>query len=320
MRATTNLGNIVRIQLPNIRLYVRFSRLPVAIRAGTLGRLCRRMLEYAAQVVVCGAVTNSLEELDRRIEILRDEVRRALMAGDTVRANQVRVELRRVERAWHDAIDAVAAPDDAAKAAGPLGSILSVRDQVHQALTLLGVPSAPKMVVAVQDVFFAGELSSEKVRHLRRDEERSFRSSPHARPYYLCSALTADRLIAARGLLAVSTWPISRRIVGPLSGRVDFLTGAIHVAEQVGRMSEPTLPAKRLLRRFATSIPSAGDSFDALDPATVAEAARTELAVHQDDDQVQRDVAAERATSQLDERQQLFGSTLTVVSQSTTER
>lgn len=75
-------------------------------------------------------------------------------------------------------------------------------------------------------------------------------------PYYLCSALTADRLVPARGLLAVSTWPLSRRVIGPLSPRVDFLLAARRLAEQLDRTSDASLPALRLLWQFAAK-PSA---------------------------------------------------------------
>jgi hypothetical protein len=254
-----------------------------------------------------------LEELERHIEGLRTEVRRAAMSGNSALARELRAELRRVERAWDDALAALTAPEQDPDLGRQSGPLLPIRDQVHQALTLLGVPSAPKLIVAVHAAFFAGEMASAQLTSLRRDEERSFRSSPHARPYYLCSALTADRLVPARGLLAVSTWPMPRRVIGPLSARVDFLTAAIQLSEQIDRLGEPTLPALSLLWRFATNIPGAAESFDALKPAVVAVAARAELAIHQEADHAHREAAASRARTQLDEIQQLFGSALKLV-------
>lgn len=197
---------------------------------------------------------------------------------------------------------------------------LSVREQVHQALTLLTVPSSPKLIAAVSEGFFGGALLGPQLTSLRRDEERSFRSSPHARPFYLCGALTADRLVAARGLVAVSTWPLSRRIVGSLSARVDFLTAAARLAEHVGRLATPTLPAARLLWQFAANIPDAATSLDSMDPAVVATAAHAELAIHHEADNADRVTAAERARTQLDERYQLFGSSLKVVPTAVSER
>ncbi|MRH93528.1 hypothetical protein GFY24_40085 [Nocardia sp. SYP-A9097] len=262
-------------------------------------------------------MAESLEELQRRIDDLRTEVQRVVRAGDPVRLRALRADLRRADNAYYAALDALSVSEDEPEPSGHPGTLLPVRDQVHQALTLLSVPSAPKMIVAVQDAFFAGELSASQLASLRRDEERSFRSSPHARPFYLCSALSADRLVASRGLVSVSTWTLSRRVVGPLSPRVDFLTAGIQVAERITRMPAPTLPVLRLLWRFATSIPDAGESFDAIDAATVANAARSELEIHQETDHTERESAASRARLQLDEAEQLFGSALKVVSRST---
>jgi hypothetical protein len=181
------------------------------------------------------------------------------------------------------------------------------REQVHQALTLLGVPAAPKLIITVYQAFHAGELVAARLTSLRRDEERSFRAAPHARPYYLCSALTADLLAPARRQLAVSTWPMANRIIGPLSSRVDFLTAAIRLAEHVDRLPGPNPAASRLVRRFAVSIPGA-------ESTGVADAARAELAIHRDADRSHREDAARRARDRLDEIDQLFGNRLRSVS------
>ena len=79
-----------------------------------------------------------------------------------------------------------------------LASLLPAREQVHQALTLLGAPAAPKLIAAVHEAFFAGQLAPSRLASLRRDEERSYRAAPGARPYYLCPALTSD-LLSPRG-------------------------------------------------------------------------------------------------------------------------
>jgi len=266
-------------------------------------------------------MTEPLDELERRIDDLRAAVRRAAIAGNRLRARELRAELRRVERAWDEALvaEAESAEDAVPASQARTGPLLPVREQVHQVLTVLGVPAAPKLITAVHNAIFAGRLTGGQLTSLRRDEERSFRSAPHARPYYLCCALTADRLAPARGLVAVSTWPLERRIVGPLSHRVDFLIGAIRLAEHLARVDQPTLPALRLLWQFASNIPSAADSFDAMAPAQVAKAARAELDIHHESDQTHREAGAARARKQLDELQQLFGSPLKVTSRSATE-
>ncbi|GAA3040341.1 hypothetical protein [Actinokineospora globicatena] len=258
-------------------------------------------------------MTEALENLERQIDELRAQVRRAATSGDPVRARELRADLRRMEQVWENALAALTAPVVDMGAPAQAGSILPAREQVHQALVLLAVPSAPKLVVSVHTAVFGGDLSSVKLTSLKRDEERSFRSSPHARPYYLCNALTYDRLVPARGLVAVSTWPLARRVVGPLSARVDFLRVGIALAHQVERMSTPTAPVLRLLWQYAANIPDAAPAFDAMQPAVVATAATAELSVHEDADLAHREEAAERARTQLDETHLLFGSSLKVV-------
>lgn len=194
----------------------------------------------------------------------------------------------------------------------PTQSPIPVREQVHQSLTLLGAPASPKLISSTYEAFFTEPLVATKLASLRRDEERSFSAQGYARPYYICAALTHDRLVPARGLLALSTWPVERRIIGPLSPRADFLTHAVGTAEQLQRLTKAGHPAPdaawRLLRRFALTIPGAFDaSASEPDPARVISAAHAEAAVHQQEDDQQRRTAAQRARSQLADVQQLFG-------------
>jgi hypothetical protein len=267
-------------------------------------------------------VAERVEEVERRIGELRATVRRSVLAGDRARANALRAELRRAERAWDDALGALAGP---AGVDGPPpgrrttrrgdsfpGTLVPVREQVHEALTLLSVPAAPKLLIEVHVAFLGSEeIANGRLTHLRRDEERSFRSAPYARPYYLCSTLTADHLTPVRGLLAVSTWPVERRIIGPLSPRVDFLTAAARVAERAARLTgdpDELSPAiARLLRRFAVNIPGVAGVAGALAPRAVAVAARAELAVHEPADRNRREAGATLAGKLLGDAERLFG-------------
>src|SRR5690606_40240159 len=235
-------------------------------------------------------MSDRLDELERRIDELRAGVRRAMRMRDAATARALRAELRTAEKAW-DAL--VSRPGGGGQEDRP-PRLVTVREQVHQALSLLGAPAQARMVVAVSGAFLAGTIRSSQLTSLRRDEERSFRSSPFGRPYYLCAALT-DRLSPARGYLTVSTWPIRDRVVGPLSPRVDFLTCAVRIAEQPARTPE----GDRLLARMARNIPGAGDEVPP-DPGRVAEAARRELAVHAERDAADRAELARRAVTQLD--------------------
>lgn len=274
----------------------------------------------------------SLEALEQRMTDLRASLREATRAGDKGAATKARSELRDVEQAWNDALDAEAAgagpgqgpvaatpaetplrprPDSPARTlARTVGGVIPVREQVHQALTVLGASAAPKLISAAHEAFFADTIVTTRLASLRRDEERSFAAQAYARPYYICAALTHDRLTPARGLLALSTWPLEQRIVGPLGPRTDFLTQAVRVAEQIQRIQatgeQPSDAAWRLLHRFAQNVPGAHEGFGAADPERVIRAAAMESEVHAAHDAEQRQTAAQRAR-ELTDTQKLFG-------------
>jgi hypothetical protein len=268
-------------------------------------------------------VPETIEALERRIDELRVKVREAMLSGERVLAAAHRASLKQAEHAWEEALaeaaeartgpEAPAPPTHPAEPADPPGSLLPLREQVYEALSLLQVPAAPKLIATVHEAFFGSTFPTTRVTSLKRDEERSFRTAPFARPYYICAALSADYLSQSRGLLAVSTWPLELRVIGSLSPRVDFLTEAIRVAEAIERIPEPPAAARRLLERFAASIPGAssggaGGEGGGARPAAVREAAAAELTVHADADAKTRRAAAERARK-LDGAEQLFGTT-----------
>jgi hypothetical protein len=296
------------------------------------------LLEMAAVPGYHRSVAETIEVLERRIDGLRVAVREAVLAGDRALASAHRASLKRAEQAWEDALVTAAAPraqatprEQARESAEPTGSLLPLREQVYEALSLLQVAAAPKLIATVHEAFFGATFPTARVTSLKRDEERSFRAAPFSRPYYICAALSADYLAPSRGLLAVSTWPLERRVIGSLSPRVDFLTAAIRVAEAIERIPEPPQAARRLLQRFAASIPGASspaassptdssradssrtdssraDSSrtDGARPGTVKQAAAAELAVHSGTDDRARGEAAVRAR-QLAGPEQLFG-------------
>ena len=277
-------------------------------------------------------MTESVEALERRIGQLRTAVREAVLAGEKARAARLRAELRETERKWEDALieaEAEAEAEAGAEAPGvqhgvqpgvqpgaqdapaPSGSLLPLREQVHEALSLLQVPASPRLIATVHEAFFTSGFPTQRVTSMRRDEERSFRAAPFSRPYYICAALAAERLSPSRGLLTISTWPLEKRVIGSLSPRVDFLEAAIQVAEAIERIPALVPAARRLLLRFAASIPGAAAGADRVDPEAVKAAAEAELSVHRDEDTKTRQEAARRARRQLDDAEQLFGAVLT---------
>lgn len=272
-------------------------------------------------------MSDRLDDLERRIDELRAGVRKAMRARDGAAARVLRAELRSAERAWDALVCGAPLTKESAEepteepAGEPAGDpagvpakegpprLVTVREQVHQGLRLLGAAAQPRLIVAVSEAFFGGTIRSGQLTSLRRDEERSFRATPFGRPYYLCAALT-DRLSPARGLLTLSTWPLERRVVGPLSPRVDFLACAVAVArEQASREREQGAErGSRLLLRMARNIPGATDgSLGPPDPERVARAAQAELRVHVDRDTRDRAELAERAAAQLGDAARLFG-------------
>jgi hypothetical protein len=266
-------------------------------------------------------VAETIEALERRIGELRVKVREAILSGERALASAHRASLKQAEQAWEDALAQAAqagretaVPPETAmlpETADPPGSLLPLREQVYEALSLLQVPAAPKLIATVHEAFFGSAFPTTRVTSLKRDEERSFRTAPFARPYYICAALSAEYLSQSRGLLAVSTWPLELRVIGSLSPRVDFLTAASRVAEAIERIPEPPSAARRLLDRFAASIPGASSGAagsGGARPAAVREAAAAELTVHADADARTRRAAAGRAGT-LDGAEQLFGTT-----------
>ncbi|MFD8786353.1 hypothetical protein [Kitasatospora sp. NPDC059599] len=283
-------------------------------------------------------MAETIDELEARLADLRVRLREATRARDKAAATRIRREMRQVEEAWESALAEdgtdqqspsleeidhhphtqvlkadTTVSTEVQSPAPRLPAGIPAREQAHQALAILGAPAAPKLIGATYQAFFTDPLIVTKLASLRRDEERSFASQGHTRPYYICAALTHDRLAVARGLLAVSTWPLDRRVVGPLSPRTDFLTHAVGVSEQIRRLEtaghHPGEYAWRLLRRFAFNIPGAYESGEP-DPTRVIEAARNEFTVHHEADAAERTAAAVRARSQLTDVQQLFGSPL----------
>ncbi|MEU2119481.1 hypothetical protein ABZ567_28415 [Streptomyces sp. NPDC016459] len=259
-----------------------------------------------------------LVALEERMQQLQQAIRQALAQHDPAQAGALRAELKRTQQAW----DVLCGPDDAADNAPTEPASLTApehswegrpaRDQVREALTLLTVPASPRLLSQVHQAFFSSPLNTARLTTLRRDEERSFRSAPYARPYYVCSALTSDLLSPARALLALSTWPLEQRIVGPLTQRVHFLTSAIRLADAAKDLADDAelpQPVQLLLLPYSRNLHT-HSSRRPLDLDALRQAAAAELQIHQDDDADTRTEAARRARQQLGDVEQHFGNTL----------
>lgn len=295
-----------------------------------------------------GETYETADDVEAAIADTRRALRAATRQRDEALQKRLRSQLRHLNGLWEEKVEledqeadpdqrsargsaATASPEGRATLGdeGRVGPLLPAREQVHHVLSMLSVPAAPKLITAVHGAFFSGDLPAARLASLRRDEERSYRASPNARPYYLCPALTADHLAPARALLTVSTWPLEQRIIGAYSPRVDFLTAAIKIAAAIAAhrqleewATDATTQAERLLRSFAVSIPGAlpptAGASTPLDPEHVAKAAQAELAVHAEADHYERADAATRARRQLADPERLFGTRLTLLKRQAT--
>ena len=147
---------------------------------------------------------------------------------------------------------------------------------------------------------------------LSNDEARSYDSS-RARPVYLCHCLTFDQGQAVKRFWARSDWPLSERVIGPMSGRILFLKGASWTIELARLVAEDRLAADNpdMLNYVAADqardagIPvKHGDfPYDAW-LTFVAEA----IDRHKAGDEEVRQKAAAELAQRLSERELLFGS------------
>lgn len=265
-----------------------------------------------------------LVALEKRMQQLQEALRQALMQHDTAQVHSLGKQLTRTRHAWNVLCGISEVPDTAqpevppgvrpepASAVVEPNQDVPVRDQVHQALALLTVPASPKLLSQVHQAFFSTPLNTARMTTLRRDEERSFRSAPYGRAYYICPALTFDLLSPARALLALSTWPLEQRLVGPLTQRVHFLTSAVRLADAAehlaGEAGMPQ-PVQQLLLHYSRNIHDDAPR-GPLDLDALRRAAAAELEIHADDDADTRAEAAQRARQQLGDAEQIFGNIL----------
>jgi hypothetical protein len=253
--------------------------------AATLIRRAAELSASAAELAVAGKVDEALA-----VEADADQLRERARA----------VAVRRTRQEGDPAIHAAARP------AGP-----STREVTIAALGEIGVPAAPRAVSGYARARFGAEIEHRALASLRRDEARAWGSARTARAVYVVPALESRRFLQVRGKVALSTWPLEQRILGPWSERADHLTATVNLAHQLAWLSGADAAAAERLANlvaiYAATIPGAVDSHARPDPDRVEAAAQAELAVLGPDDRGSRADAAERARAQLSDVQQLWG-------------
>lgn len=212
---------------------------------------------------------------------------------------------------------ASAASDDGASspARNSSRSASSARQTVTAALGEIGVPARARLVADYCEARFGEPIDTRAFSALRRDERRAWASSS-SRPTYVVPGLEGRFFQPIRGLLALSNWPIERRLIGPWSERADHLAATIQLAKQLawinGRDVDVARRLASIVAGMSRSIPGALDGNE-VEPARVEEAAEEELREVAEDDGRWRTEAATRARHQLSPEEQLWGSRVTVI-------
>jgi hypothetical protein len=193
----------------------------------------------------------------------------------------------------------------------------SSRATTVNALGEIGVPTSPRSIAEYAWARFGTRIDHRALPSLRRDEMKAWASPNSLRAVYVVPALEGNRFLPVRAKLALSEWPLERRLIGPWSERADHLTATIHIAKQTLWLSrvEPSAAQRlqTLLSAYAANVSGAGREMAPPDPSKVERAARAELDVIGPSDTKWRVEAAGRAREFLDEQQLIWGASLPTV-------
>jgi hypothetical protein len=250
--------------------------------------------QQAASLAAQGGVDEALE-LERRADRLRNAARRA--AG--IKRGITREPASTSPSSADTRIDVGAERGESARAV------------TISALGEIGVPISPRAVAEYALARYGTKIDHRALPSLRRDEWRAW-SSPRAnRAVYVVPALEGHRFLAVRGKIALSEWPLERRLIGPWSERADHLAATIQLARQLSWLSrvEPSAAERlrSLVATYAVTVQGAVSDSEALDPKKVEDAAQAELDVIGGRDVEWREEAAQRARGFLNDEQLLWG-------------
>jgi hypothetical protein len=254
-------------------------------------------------------MADDLAQVLKNAARLADEAAEALRRGDSETAHRLQQE---AENAWWRARRLgqrqVRRP---ARIRPP-----SAREQAVTALTELNVPSSPKEIAAYAEARTGERFDVRALASIRRDEYRSW-ASGSKRDTYLVPGLEGPWFVAGRGRLALSHWPLWRRIIGPLTPRTDHLRLCLQLVgqiENIGGKTEVAMRMRNLLAEYARSVSgalqAAWSSGNELDVSRVRAAVLSELELIQTEDENSRKGEAERAMRQLNEEQLIWGGSM----------
>jgi hypothetical protein len=130
-------------------------------------------------------------------------------------------------------LDEAAAPDDASTRKAVRDAAHTrrqpLRQQVLDALDILGVAALSREIQAFVASVYGDEVEPTRFGSLRREELRSYDNS-RPRSLYIAYGLT-ERGEAIKRLLCRSDWPLEERVVAPTTGRVQHLRMTLRLCE-----------------------------------------------------------------------------------------
>jgi len=186
----------------------------------------------------------------------------------------------------------------------PSGFPSQKREKIVVALDMIGYPSPPSTVSAVVKYMFDTDIQASQFASFRKADERAWHKGKRDKPL-IGPALNAFDLSARPRTVALSTWPLEKRIMGSLSDRADALRTIL--AARHHWLQGDALWGSLLFifaRDFRFAPPSGGET--EAEAEVICSQAEQALALIEMQDKEERMAAAERA-SRLDEKSRLFG-------------
>jgi hypothetical protein len=175
----------------------------------------------------------------------------------------------------------------------------------------IGVPLSPRSVSEYALARFGAEINHRALPSLRHHEWRTWSSQRSTKTVYIVPAIEGYRFLPMRGKIALSSWQLERRLIGPWSERADHLRATIQLVRQLRWLSrvDPAAPKRLddLAARYAATVYGSEADAQELDPERVEQAAQAELGVIGGKDDEWRAEAAKRAQGLLSGEQLLWG-------------
>lgn len=254
--------------------------------------------------------SGDVETVLAAIEQAQAALSNALRDGRDDLLVELNATLQRLERERNTLVRRRTEPRERTITQGP-----AARSKALAALKVAQRPVAGRLLADIARARFGFEIETRALASVRRDELRSWRAyqghpdKAATKPDLIVSALSYDRFTPERGMLALSSWDLSVRIVAPASGRVDVLHVACNLARAcIASSAESwTDDVARVAGRIGLSTKPFAGTLALPTPQQVLEAASDELDVIAPSDLRDREEAAERAARVLDDEDQLFG-------------